>query len=353
MHARRRLGRDLPRAPRLRRAGATGPVRLRRVGHSVLGGAVRAGRDRGPGLRHAGRRLRGRRLRGGDRRGLRSPRASRRRRRSPRRSAGRHGEGRRLLPRAGRASLLPGGEDRPFPGGLPRHPPMSRQPRIGYYVHHAGWGHASRAASIARELPGGASPPSPLPLSRLRAPGPVVSLPLDDDGILDAPPDLHFAPLHSSGLRKRMAIVAGWIDAQAPGLLVVDVSVEVAALARLCGVPVVYVRQSGRRDDPAHQLAYAWSSALLAAYPAWLEPAETPAWVLERSFHSGAVTRFDGLARPPLERRGKRLLAIGDRAARLAPGGARVAPSWKVVAASARPGPGAPNLTPGHPAAAA
>jgi len=222
---------------------------------------------------------------------------------------------------------------------------MSRQPRIGYYVHHHGWGHASRAASIARELPGEATLLSSLPRSRLRAPGPVVSLPLDDDGILDAPPDLHFAPLHSSGLRKRMAIVAGWIDAQAPDLLVVDVSVEVAALARLCGVPVVYVRQSGRRDDPAHQLAYAWSSALLAAYPAWLEPAETPAWVLERSFHSGAVTRFDGLARPPLERRGKRLLAIGDRAARLAPEVARVAPSWKVVAASARPVPGPPNLT--------
>src|SRR6201746_443840 len=267
MHARRRLGRDLPRAPRLRRAGATGPVRLRRVVHSVLGGAVRAGRDRGRGLRHAGRRLRARRPAGGDRRRLRSPRASRRRRRSRRADRRRHGEGRRLLPRAGGASLLPGGDDRPLPGGLPRHPPMSRQPRIGYYVHHHGWGHASRAASIARELPGEATLLSSLPRSRLRAPGPVVSLPLDDDGILDAPPDLHFAPLHSSGLRKRMAIVAGWIDAQAPDLLVVDVSVEVAALARLCGVPVVYVRQSARRDDPAPTLRRGCGAAASTAAP--------------------------------------------------------------------------------------
>jgi hypothetical protein len=228
---------------------------------------------------------------------------------------------------------------------------MSSPPRIGYYVHHHGWGHGSRATSIARELPGETTLLSSLPRSRLRGPGPVVSLPLDGDGVHQAPRDLHFAPLHSAGLRRRMAIVAGWIDAHAPDLLVVDVSVEVAALARLCGVPVVYVRQSGRRDDPAHRLAYSWSSALLAPYPAWLEPGETPTWVLDRSFHSGAVTRFDGLARPALERRGKRLLAIGDRAARLAPEVARGAPSWEVVAAAGRPVQGPPNLKTVDPAA--
>jgi hypothetical protein len=187
---------------------------------------------------------------------------------------------------------------------------MSRRPRIGYYVHHHGNGHASRAGAIAGAFPGEVTFLGSLPPARLREPGPVVSLPLEDDGVAAAPPDLHFAPLHSPGLRERMAMVARWIAAAAPDLLVVDVSVEVAALARLCGVPVVYVRQSGRRDDPAHRLAYSWAAGLLSPYPDWLEPEGTPAGVLDRSFHSGAITRFDGGRRPPLEPRAKRLLAV-------------------------------------------
>jgi hypothetical protein len=221
---------------------------------------------------------------------------------------------------------------------------MSRRPRIGYYVHHHGHGHASRAAAIAGAFPGEVTFLGSLPPARLREAGPVVSLPLEDDGVAAAPPDLHFAPLHSPGLRERMAIIARWIAAEAPDLLVVDVSVEVAALARLCGVPVVYIRQSGRRDDPAHRLAYSWAAGLLSPYPDWLEPEGTPAWVLDRSFHSGAITRFDGGGRPPLYPRAKRLLAIGDRPARRASEVARAAPDWRVVAAAHGPLEGPPNL---------
>jgi hypothetical protein len=221
---------------------------------------------------------------------------------------------------------------------------MSGRPRIGYYVHHHGKGHASRAGAIAGAFPGEVTFLGSLPSARFPAEASAVSLPLEDGGIVAAPPGLHFAPLHSAGLRERMAIVVDWIAANAPDLLVVDVSVEVAALARLCGVPVVYVRQSGRRDDPGHLLAYSWSTALLAPHPDWLEPSGTPSWVLDRSFGSGAITRFDGLRRPPFEDRARRLLAIGDRAARRAPEAARAAPSWQVVAATEDRLDGPPNL---------
>src|SRR3712207_8569721 len=51
-----------------------------------------------------------------------------------------------------------------------------------------------------------------------------------------------------------------------PDVLVVDVSVEVALLARLLGVPVVLVAQRGRRDDDPHRRAYAAAAAVAAPW---------------------------------------------------------------------------------------
>jgi hypothetical protein len=180
---------------------------------------------------------------------------------------------------------------------------VTRAPRIGIYVHHHGAGHAARAGAIGEALGArGADVTylSSLPADRLGR-GAAVLLPLDTDAGTEpgpTPPELHFAPLGSAGLAGRMAKIAAWIERRRPDLLLVDVSVEVALLARLCGVPYVYLRQSGERDDPAHGLAYRWAAGLLAPFPEWLERPETPAWTRERSGYSGAVTRFDGAARP-------------------------------------------------------
>jgi hypothetical protein len=83
-------------------------------------------------------------------------------------------------------------------------------------------------------------------------------------------------------------------------------------LARLCGVSLAYLRQSGERDDPPHRLAYGWAAGLLAPYPEWLEPDGTSAAIRERSAHVGAVTRFDGMERPPAGRRPRRALVLGE-----------------------------------------
>lgn len=168
------------------------------------------------------------------------------------------------------------------------------EPHVGYYVHHHGAGHGVRAARIAQALRVpvtliGSQLPDELPagVNRLQLPG-------------DTAPDmkvehfevLHYAPLAVDGLRERMAMLAQWFAEHWPCVLVVDVSVEVALFARLCSVPVVYVRQHGLRDDAAHRLAYESASALLAPYPAEMESPDTPQWIRAKTSYSGWLSRF-------------------------------------------------------------
>jgi hypothetical protein len=189
--------------------------------------------------------------------------------------------------------------------------------RIGIYVHHHGGGHAARTGAIGRALSErGAAVTylSSLPPESL-GPGESIELPLDTDCGSDpgeTPAELHFAPLGSPGLARRMAAIARWIERRRPDLLLVDVSVEVALLSRLCGLPYAYLRQSGERDDPAHRLAYGWAAGLLAPYPEWLEPEGTPKTVRDRSGYVGAVTRFDGAVRPSPGGRPRRALVLGE-----------------------------------------
>jgi hypothetical protein len=166
---------------------------------------------------------------------------------------------------------------------------------IGYYVHHQGQGHLARALAIARQAPGcftllGSG------LAGRTAEVPVLDLPPDlpDEASLfdeaTQPLSLHYAPLHNAGLRARMAAVAGWIAAARPALLVCDVSVEIAMLARLLSTPTVYVRLNGVRDDPAHLEAFRAARALLAPFHAELEATRTSAWVRAKTVYGPGIT---------------------------------------------------------------
>lgn len=209
-------------------------------------------------------------------------------------------------------------------------------PRIGIYVHHHGGGHAARDGAIGSALAErGAEVAylSSLPAEAL-GPGEHLELPLDTDLGEEpggTPAELHFAPLGSRGLAGRMAAIAGWIDSWRPDLLLVDVSVEVAMLARLCGVPFAYLRQSGERDDPPHRLAYRWAAGLLAPYRDGLEPVSTPAWMRAKTGHVGAVTRFDGMERPPAKGRPRRALVLGELGGEMRATIAAAAPGWQVL----------------------
>ncbi|MFN3473034.1 MAG: glycosyltransferase [Blastomonas sp.] len=163
---------------------------------------------------------------------------------------------------------------------------------IGYYVHHHGAGHLARA----RVIRDATSFPVTLLGSRVGTEGFVLA---DDrledafdgqDRSADRPEALHYAPLDHEGIRSRTARIAQWIEQERPALMIVDVSVEVAMLARLASVPVLYVRLSGRRDDPAHLEAFRGAQALIAPFARKLEHSATPEWVRAKTFYAPGLT---------------------------------------------------------------
>jgi hypothetical protein len=175
---------------------------------------------------------------------------------------------------------------------------------IGYYVHHHGRGHLARATSICAHLPdrvtvlSSLDVPSTIPLDTLR-------LPRDDaaESFCDSTANgsLHWAPLHDRGLSERMHAIAEWVALARPDAMVIDVSVEVAMLVRLLGIPVVVMAMPGDRVDAPHDLVYRIADHIVAAWPQELYE---PKWLREHSAkttYAGGITRFDGRPRatPP------------------------------------------------------
>lgn len=169
--------------------------------------------------------------------------------------------------------------------------------RIGFYVHHHGAGHASRTRAVIDRLSVPATVLTSAPLSGDTFYGTdVVRLPLDTgkpetDADVGIPPQLHYAPVGVAGLRDRIALIARFLAEAEPALLVVDVSVEVAQLARIAGVPTVVVRQNGVRWDPPHLAAYLGSAGLLAPFGPELEEPDVPDRVRQRTFYAGGLSR--------------------------------------------------------------
>jgi len=184
---------------------------------------------------------------------------------------------------------------------------------IGYYVHHHGRGHLHRAIAVA-----GALDTTVVGLSSLPRPdgwpGPWLQLPRDDDGDIadpDARGRLHWVPERHAGLRSRMAEISSWIDAVDPELMVVDVSVEVALLARLHGVPVVTVVLPGDRHDPAHELVHAIARRLLAVWPPGARHVVRGVDEdSERFARVGGLSRFDGRPRAVTPGGGRRRVVM-------------------------------------------
>lgn len=186
---------------------------------------------------------------------------------------------------------------------------------VGYYVHHQGEGHRHRAAAIADAYCG---PMTLIGTGLADMSGSVSCLDLPDDRLshrefdgadgTTRPPALHYAPLHHEGLRERVAMIANWIAASRPQLMIVDVSVEVAMLVRLASVPIVYVRLNGRRDDRPHRDAFASAHALLAPFAEPLEAPDTPAWVKAKTFYAPGIVSF---AKPRTVDHGRVLVVVG------------------------------------------
>ena len=141
----------------------------------------------------------------------------------------------------------------------------------------------------------------PLP----QTPGSPLCRAYSDDAAFDGldaaetrPSSLHYAPLDHEGVRARTAAVASWIAWERPALMVVDVSVEIAMLARLCSTPTVYVRLAGNRYDLAHLDAFRGARALLAPFHADLDEPTEPAWVRNRTRYIPGLTTAPAVETP-------------------------------------------------------
>lgn len=173
---------------------------------------------------------------------------------------------------------------------------------IGYYVHHHGSGHLTRArliaAALGQPVTGLSSLPRPFDWA-----GPWVSLPHDavpapdDRADVSAGGTLHWAPVGHAGYASRMAAIAEWVRQTSPALMVVDVSVEVTLLVRLLGVPVVVVAMRGDRSDRPHVTAYDAADALIALWPASLADTRWPRRWADKTCHTGGFSRLDELSR--------------------------------------------------------
>lgn len=180
---------------------------------------------------------------------------------------------------------------------------------IGYYVHHHGRGHVNRALAISAHIDESIMFFSSLPRpSAVRSCDVWVNLPYDVPSEcepardIDANGRLHWAPLHVAGLAHRSARLLEKLAATRARLLVVDVSMEVALLARLAGTPVVVVAQPGERCDSAHMLGFDIADRIMAC---WTECVYQPPWLAAhapRTHMVGAISRFEG-ATPDRTRR--------------------------------------------------
>lgn len=180
--------------------------------------------------------------------------------------------------------------------------PDPRNRPVGFYVHHHGSGHATRCRQLAQTLPQGTPyrffssasrffPEPDLEQLTLIPPDVRPDGPAEEDLLKEQ--ILHYAPTDLPALSRRMADIAGWIADNQPAYFVVDLSVEVAIFARLCGCRVLLVRLHGYRDDPAHLAAFRLADRLLAPFPEVLEDEHTPQWVRAKTDYLGTFSRFD------------------------------------------------------------
>lgn len=174
--------------------------------------------------------------------------------------------------------------------------------RFAFYAHHVGRGPLDRVAAICEELgpehctvASAAADVAEVLDPRIAAVRLPTSVPDDGaTGDVSANGLLHWAPTRPDvGLPWARAVL-DWLDAERPDVVVVDVSVEVAVLARLAGHRIVVMRLHGDRDDPPHAMVHRLADAVLAPFPADLEHPATPLWVTERTTFCGAMTRGGG-----------------------------------------------------------
>ncbi|MGF1494950.1 MAG: hypothetical protein ACFBSC_21405 [Microcoleaceae cyanobacterium] len=174
--------------------------------------------------------------------------------------------------------------------------------RIGWFLNAQGAGHRNRLTALLPYFSATTQlmtlgcgtvelhrAGKPLPHLKL----PAYNTPIQHDYLREQVwREFHGLQMNAGGNAPFFAELMTWIADWRPDLMVVDVALEAALAARLCGVPVVYVRQHGKRWDLGHRIAYEASLALLAPFSSEMEQADCPKWIKQKTFYAGGFCRF-------------------------------------------------------------
>lgn len=179
---------------------------------------------------------------------------------------------------------------------------------ICFFVHHQGRGHAARCraiiARLANDRPVSVATADPSLFDDFDRPIELIELPNMIGAEVPSPalytyptPDtMHCVPLGLTEMRVTMRRILDHLDDRNVGLFVIDVSAELAQLARIASVPAVKVRMHGTRGDPGHEAAYQACVGMLAPYDQRLEQPDYADWARAKTFYSGGLCTHDDSA---------------------------------------------------------
>ncbi|WP_426314790.1 glycosyltransferase [Methylobacterium fujisawaense] len=172
---------------------------------------------------------------------------------------------------------------------------------IAFFVHHQGRGHANRtmavAAEFARDRAVSVLTADPRLFDGFGRDIEIVALPNMIGAAVPTarlyaeptPQVMHCVPLGLDAMRRTMRSILDHLDERGIGLFVVDVSAEIALLARIASVPAVQIRMHGDRSDIGHVGAYEACVGMLAPFDERLEQDDYPAHLRAKTFYSGGL----------------------------------------------------------------
>lgn len=186
--------------------------------------------------------------------------------------------------------------------------PSTIKKPIAFFVHHQGRGHANRtmavASEFARDRPVSVLTADPSLFDGFSRDVEIVTLPNMIGAAVPTPrlyaeptPQvMHCVPLGLDAMRRTMRCILDHLDEREVGLFVVDVSAEIALLARIASVPAVQIRMHGDRSDIGHVGSYEACVGMLAPFDERLEQDDYPARLRAKTFYSGGLcTSVDGV----------------------------------------------------------
>ena len=166
---------------------------------------------------------------------------------------------------------------------------------IFYFVNADGSGHTRRAESILQHLkiPAIVASEAPNLFKDLPSRHQVASIPKlrADNNTLLADDVLHIPYGNGGSYLDRVCKLCELCRQHQSVLAIVDVCVETAMVMRLCGIPYLYMRMSGKRNDAAHLQCYQAANELIASYPAAFEESWVPAWMRSKTQYFGGIFR--------------------------------------------------------------